>query len=71
MKIIHQEKIAFWEHGKLVRAYIAEHRAALETVHGLKWCIARLKLEFAAWKYANRAAVRPDRDLRKLYSAVS
>jgi hypothetical protein len=38
---------------RLIHKYIREHREALNQLSGIKYWLARWRLEVAAWKYAN------------------
>jgi hypothetical protein len=68
MKIIAHN--GFWwveEHDRLVRKYIAEHKSDNEGKRERGRLLARLRLEFTAWKYASRELRKHQHDLHRLY----
>ena len=70
MKIVPQSQFKWIEaHSRLVRKHLAEHRAELHDLRGVKRWLAWLKLVRKAWKYANRETRKADHDPRKLYSS--
>ena len=68
MRIVSQDEFK-WMHDqrRLVRRYIAEHRHEQVGPCGISRYFARLRLELAAWKYANREMRRHGYSPHNLY----
>ena len=57
------------ERGRLVRQYLSEHKDEQRQLKGISRCFGRLRLQLAAWRYANRELRKQGHGPHSLYSS--
>lgn len=68
MQITPQKPLRWVEqHAKYIRRYLAEHQDELNSRTGFRKLLARIRLEYRAWRFAGRELQRDKDDPYKLY----